>query len=345
MQSESAPVKTARIPALDGWRGIAILLVLLEHYRPQTATADLAPRLNSLGIHGVTIFFVLSGYLITTTLLNEYRASGSISLPAFYIRRLFRLMPAAWCYLALLVTIHWISRQDLLACLFFLRNFIRPVHTCTEHFWSLSIEEQFYLVWPLLLLVTMRRNRRTPFYLAATASVIFAIWKAFDYSQLAGIYSPKYFWTQYHADALLVGCAGALLPWTFTPSKKSRIISMASLIALAFCVIYLRKVIPLYESILIAVCIQATATGHIKIVQKILDAGPLKIIGQASYSIYVFQQPVLFLRTADPLTMVMKWLVAIGFGVFMYAVAESPIRKYGRHLAAQVKNKATLQSS
>src|SRR5271168_2582322 len=93
--SHSQDASTSRIPTLDGWRGVAILLVLCNHILPQS-------NLSFLGVDGVNIFFVLSGYLITTKLREERAQTGRISLISFYRRRFFRLMPSVWLYLAFL---------------------------------------------------------------------------------------------------------------------------------------------------------------------------------------------------------------------------------------------------
>src|SRR5260370_34046992 len=119
-----------RIPTLDGWRGIAILMVTVAHAQEGLfnghAYHDLAWLI--IGLHGVAIFFVLSGYLITTRLLS----ADSIDLKAFYVRRFFRLMPTAWAYLACIGLLAWIMHVDFIgsdavACIFFFRN-IWPVH-------------------------------------------------------------------------------------------------------------------------------------------------------------------------------------------------------------------------
>ena len=143
-----------RIPTLDGWRGIAVLLVLVGHFSGRVNTGELG-WLTLIGLHGVAIFFVLSGFLITTILQREFEATGRVDLRRFYLRRFFRLMPCAWCYLLailgppglLMRTI--VPGRDLLSCVFFWRNYYHDsafADAFTSHFWSLAIEEQFYLV-------------------------------------------------------------------------------------------------------------------------------------------------------------------------------------------------------
>ncbi len=151
-----------RIPTLDGWRAVAILMVLIAHYQEgDLHHCILGQRWLNLGQHGVSIFFVLSGYLITSNLLT----SDKIRLPQFYARRFFRLMPAAWTYLMFLLLLTAFTRMqtiggDIWGCLLFFRNYLGETtsNTCTLHFWSLSLEEQFYLLWPPLLVLIGRRN-------------------------------------------------------------------------------------------------------------------------------------------------------------------------------------------
>lgn len=144
-------VEHRRIPALDGWRAIAILLVIAEDL--QVGTLGRLPF--HTGLHGVTLFFVPSGYLITRRSLSEKERTGTINLPAFYWRRFRRLMPAAWTYLLVLLVLLLVAGRAIpvvgfLSALLFFRNYSDP-RGLTGHFWSLSIEKQFYLIWPFLL--------------------------------------------------------------------------------------------------------------------------------------------------------------------------------------------------
>jgi peptidoglycan/LPS O-acetylase OafA/YrhL len=147
------------LPTLDGWRGVAIIAVLCCHIRwPSTVLLRLAPY----GAMGVHLFFALSGLLITGRLIGEHAASGRIRWANFYIRRAFRILPAALLYLlAVSLTglgfrIIPMDTPQVLASLFFLRNYlIEPTSGgwYTAHFWSLAVEEHFYMLWPLTLSV------------------------------------------------------------------------------------------------------------------------------------------------------------------------------------------------
>jgi peptidoglycan/LPS O-acetylase OafA/YrhL len=145
-----------RIPCIDGLRAISILLVLLAHGRQSLGF----PRLQGIpftGATGVCLFFVISGFLITTLVLDEKERAGCVSLRHFYARRALRIFPAFYCYIAALIVfrhIGWVhfSQASLLSSVTYWRNFYDgPQEWVLGHTWSLSVEEQFYLLWPLLI--------------------------------------------------------------------------------------------------------------------------------------------------------------------------------------------------
>lgn len=150
----------SRVPELDGLRGVAILLVVFAHVTEGVHPARaVLPALDSLGgLVGVHLFFVLSGYLITRILLSERERTGSVDLLAFYKRRLSRLYPS------LLVVALFVASLDpwsALRAVTYSSNWLGGNHGngLLSHSWSLSVEEQFYLAWPALLLLTGRRAR------------------------------------------------------------------------------------------------------------------------------------------------------------------------------------------
>lgn len=212
-----------RIPTLDGWRGIAILLVMLDH-------AALGSRFNSqpwahLGYFGVDIFFVLSGYIITARLLEEREGSSTINLLRFYQRRAFRILPLVLTYLGSLCILSLFRNVDLspsqaLSSLFFFRNYQvagDPAGITTGHFWSLSVEEHFYLMWPLLL---FRFGNRRSLWIALFGAVGCGLWRIYDCAHpngpvgrlLPGVDSGlRMIRTDARLDGLLIGCALAIL--------------------------------------------------------------------------------------------------------------------------------------
>jgi peptidoglycan/LPS O-acetylase OafA/YrhL len=164
-QKLSAPIttvpevlQTSYYPALDGLRGISILIVLLAHFGinkylyPHGLLAD-----STTGVH---IFFVISGFLITTLLLKEKLRNKSISLKYFYLRRILRILPVAYLFLLVLMVLNnifhlHITLLDFIQTACFVKNFPVKSSHYTAHFWSLAVEEQFYLVFPFLLTLSI----------------------------------------------------------------------------------------------------------------------------------------------------------------------------------------------
>src|ERR1700751_4859827 len=146
-----------RIRTLDGWRGLAIVLVTAQH-------AAIWSRFRyriwaNLGSLGVDIFFVVSGYIITLRLLEEMERTSTIDLRSFYCRRAFRMLPLVCAYLLTLtilsasITLPGFHTSEILGSLFFFRNYQVAATGdgfYTMHFWSLAVEEHFYLLWPAL---------------------------------------------------------------------------------------------------------------------------------------------------------------------------------------------------
>ena len=158
-----AGTESSRIPSLDGLRAISIGMVLTAHLAASVTALEHRPLLLYTignGNRGVSVFFVISGFLITSLLLKERELTGKISLRDFYLRRAFRILPPFWVFLACIAVI-WKLRiietswTNLGVALIFLRDYI-PGDWWTGHSWSLSVEEQFYLLWPAILVFLER---------------------------------------------------------------------------------------------------------------------------------------------------------------------------------------------
>jgi peptidoglycan/LPS O-acetylase OafA/YrhL len=147
-------------PGLDGLRGIAILIVVLAHVGLNRYLWQFKFYLvSNTGVH---MFFVLSGFLITTLLLKEKLHTGRISLKHFYIRRALRILPVAYFFLVVLIILNQvyhlkISTADFIASFLFYKNLPMPNEPYTAHFWSLAVEEQFYITFPLLLFLNTNK--------------------------------------------------------------------------------------------------------------------------------------------------------------------------------------------
>ena len=172
------------IPTLDGWRALAIAFVLFSHGYPsleRVGFLELYFR-EPLGIFGVEIFFALSGFLITTKLLQEEEKKGSISLQNFYIRRAFRILPASLMFILFVALLSYIGSVPsvtpgrILSTILFFANYSTAQPTYyLAHFWSLAVEEHFYLIWPAILVACTTRHRLKVAILFALA---FALWRA-----------------------------------------------------------------------------------------------------------------------------------------------------------------------
>lgn len=292
------------VPELDGIRGIAIIAVLIHH--------QLTPFSLKGGFLGVDLFFVLSGFLITGLLLTEFEKTGAISIRNFYMRRALRLGPALALYLigCLAVAYHTaaidLSRQArlIVIALVYATNWRMafgwdPVLDATAIIWSLSIEEQFYLVWPLLFFgcLSLKLSKR---YIASgliLAILGILLYRAFLLN--AGTdFTRLYYGTDTRADALLTGCLLALLPTTIVGLKLMRWLKGASLVSAA-CFLYLLSTANFTDSYLYAggfsavaclvgLVIWVAANSPPQILSAVLRWYPLRWFGHISYGLYLW---------------------------------------------------------
>jgi peptidoglycan/LPS O-acetylase OafA/YrhL len=202
MEAASSERPERRLKGLDALRGIAVLAVVAFH-------VGVAPS----GFLGVDIFFVLSGFLITSLVVGEFRRTGTVRLPQFYVRRALRLYPALLGVVVFVVAVAVVTHdavrdnsQDAVATVLYVANLVH-LHGLLDHAWTLALEEQFYLLWPALLLIALGSRRRIG-YLPAVA-VIAAVLVIDLAEGRAGIAH-----TYVRAMGLPIGCALALAgPW------------------------------------------------------------------------------------------------------------------------------------
>jgi peptidoglycan/LPS O-acetylase OafA/YrhL len=298
---------------------------------------------------GVLIFFALSGYLITTRLLVEYRSNGRISLRDFYLRRAFRILPPGLVYLCILSLLSVLgiaicSGPAIRSALFFYTNYIDvgPNGWRAGHFWSLSVEEHFYLLWPCLLLAFgVRTGWRTAIGLV---SAIF-LWRIADYHQqiLARlIHDPFLQWFQFRtdliADALLWGCCLAFFTLKRGPVVSSVIaVSSAALLALLCADIRLpfpphniSLIMPI-EHLLPAILVGAVVSCPTAPLGRLLELAPMRFIGHLSYSLYIWQQLFLF-GPRVPLLLGMPSAFACAY--LSYRFVEQPCMRMGKRFIA-----------
>lgn len=220
----TAPIQRPRhIPSLDGVRALSVMLVIALHTLQRLSLSRHVPEIYYVlgnGTMGVFIFFVISGYLITTLLLREREKTNTISLRSFYVRRAFRILPPLYLYILFLCVL-WCTGHlqgmnglELITALTFTRNYVPHVGLwALEHLWSLCIEEQFYLFWPaVLVLCVVRRKgaegRKLATRIAIAVIAVEPFIRVFSFRFLPGFHNPGAFHMQ--ADGLMFGALGAL---------------------------------------------------------------------------------------------------------------------------------------
>ncbi len=303
----------------------------------------LAP-LHHLGNFGVRFFFVISGFLITTLLLKEWSKNGKISLKGFYIRRALRIFPAAFTFIgvmALLSALKVIDLKpgDLIHAVSYTMNYKQIRSVWVDHLWSLSVEEQFYLVWPgILVALGARRAFRGAWIVVIVAPLMRACmwywWGATDTAM------TKHF--QSVADALATGC---LLAGYFNRLGGSSLYrqlqrSSASFLSIAIGLVFFGNALYLFRpgyfyvigqtmaNIGTVFCIDWAIRNHESWIGVMLNSRFMILIGTLSYSLYLWQNPF-FLADVDywATTLPLNVLCAIAAAAISYYVIESPFLK------------------
>lgn len=317
-------------PALDGFRAVAVLLVFGYHL-----ALPFAPRGGSIG---VTMFFTLSGFLITSLLLNEHASTGTIGLRGFYRRRLLRLVPAMAVLIAVVGAYAAVSGRSpktvdgLVPVALYVGNWVRAINGfdhlgLLEHTWSLAVEEQFYLLWPLIVLgvAALVSTRWRPVAVLVTAlagSVLSLVWRLqlWDVDDHRASAARLYNGTDTVADQLLLGCALAaglhLLDRRTGVDRTAGsrwpvfLGAVAAPVALTF-LIWVSSFRPggtgqandrLYLTwggaafaLAAAVVIAAGVLAPRSPLSRVLSLGPLVAIGKVSYGIYLWHYPLILL--------------------------------------------------
>jgi peptidoglycan/LPS O-acetylase OafA/YrhL len=339
----SAPVdfrtydKTRYFPALDGLRALCVLLVMFNHVRLPVPSAI-------IGTLGVDIFFVLSGFLITTLMLRETERTGTVSLKGFYTRRFFRIIPV---YLATIVlyfiavhaTHDAVKTAQFDAALPWLLTFFQEYRPDTGnnilgHAWTLGIEEKFYVFWPLLLIILYPFRPRAMLSLAALFLAVLL---------LPHLYARSY-------GGLLVGAALAialssrarwnwLMPLLAVPDGCLCLLVLATY---ALCCLDYRLV--LWFAVAVAWLI-ASLVRRTGLVRTLLESRILVYIGKRSYAIYLIHVLVLdsvsrlsvSVLPANAFVLVMiAYVGSVAFASLMHVLIEQPCINWGKRMSARI---------
>ncbi len=363
MLSFTAPKLPRQIPSLDGLRGTAIALVIFGHAcATHLAPAFLdRPFLTSLGNVGVRLFFVISGFLITTLLLRDIEQHGQIRLRTFYLRRTLRIFPAVFFYIGVIWLLHLAgiidltfklgSRQyvesavpDLIHAITFTQNYNHDYNWYFNHLWSLSVEEQFYLLWPFTLFF-LGAQRGFVVGLIILLVAPFIRGAMFLFGSGPEIALSREF--QAVADALATGCVFALMHNRLSENtayvtfiKRWAIPVAIIFVALGYGIAFVSRPLAYvcggtFANIGMVLLLQNIVRYPDQFVGRICNFKPLAWVGVLSYSLYLWQQPFLYFGSS-------AWICSFPQNIFLafaaaiasYLVIEKPFLRLKEKMGA-----------
>jgi len=337
------------LPALDGLRAVAIGGVMVFHY-------GLLPF--GFAKLGVSLFFVLSGFLITLLMLREHEATGTVSLKRFYARRALRIFPAYYVFLA--VAFGWMAFHGdavpgalVLVSVFYVLNYAQASgsfrQTPVSHCWSLAIEEQFYLLWPFMLRTAWRRQMPVRALIAGVIVAI-CIWRTILAAADVGR-GYYYFAFDTRFDTLLIGCALAVCARDEWTQRAARVVSfgpLAPLVTLGLLV--LAQIMPYdlfrltlgnsVEALLLAVLLVQGLMLHQHALWRWLNWPVVRYLGTISYPLYLYHQlsgPIVD-SLGQPrwaVHLMLQVVLAVALAVTSYHVVEQPFLRLKLRLAAR----------
>ena len=329
-----------RIAGLDGLRALAVVSVVLTHFGA-FAGLDNSPFLPLFhGQTGVRAFFVLSGFLITRLLLQEYEQNGRISYPDFLARRALRIFPLYFLFLVLasllFLTGYWRTNPSgLIYAWLYVYNFAPPAlyDPMLAHTWSLAVEEHFYLLWPLALLLLVPRERALIGFILVTAIASFLSFIILTrWMGIRGFFLER--WTVVAAFSLLVGCLAAVLAHfqgasafvRFCRSNAGCLVAIGLFAVpalVSFVPLLQGRVVPGYtasavQSFGIAVLVLWITSRQDSVAVAALEFTPLRYLGMISYGIYVWQG--FFLATSPARDPQSSWPPSSSLGLVGIAI-------------------------
>jgi peptidoglycan/LPS O-acetylase OafA/YrhL len=332
-----------KIPSLDGLRAISIFLVLIGHLSGTRYFPHLPAFVSYYSNFGVRVFFVISGFLITWLLLQEYAANGTISLKSFYVRRALRILPAAYLYIACVVLFSAAGVGHLSAATLYVSNYDYGRPWLLGHLWSLSVEEQFYMLWPAVLLLFFARRKAIVIAAICAAPIL----RIAYFVGLGQNFGPDYLGYSFPtcADALASGCLLAIIYGSITRYTerlyRSRWFTLVTVttILLPFTADYVS--FRGYNTLgITAVNLGIALCIHNAIEKRyaILNLRTVVWIGVLSYSLYLWQEPFLnrqssWLLASFPLNII----AAVTCAIASYYVVERPMLRLRVRLSGSVQ--------
>lgn len=344
--------KRKYIKEIDGLRALAVIMVLAYHLKMPFAKS---------GLLGVTVFFVISGYLITGILINEIEESGGVDLKNFWLRRIRRLLPAVLSMAVVMIFVSAVVNRvvftkgcnDLLSAVFGYNNWWQIFRKVSyfenagapspfTHCWSLAIETQFYLIYPILLILLSKVRNRGKVFAAVTAAlaVISVVLMGVLYSP-DGDPSRVYYGTDTRAFSLLIGALAAIqkeyhiIKITLRGKLWAVIGSVSVLILIGMMMFISSYSSFLYYggqaivSVLAAFVVYAVTVSRSPL-NIILGSGILKWIGDRSYSIYLWHYPIIVLMSGGKRAawwiVILEVVLSVGLAELSYRFIETPVR-------------------
>ena len=266
---------------------------------------------------GVQLFFVISGYIITTLLLKEETREGKFGIPAFYARRSFRILPPLLAYYAAALLLTSVDRLDVAKSALFTCNFT-DCGWFVAHTWSLAVEEQYYLAWPLLLTVVPRRAS----FLGVAIALLLAAYLLLPH--------------QWHSNWISFSCIAAGALYATSEPVRTFIARHASLplwtaATMLFTVLPMGTKVAVLTPLLIPFIL--FGARNVPLVSRLLQSVPLNAIGLCSYSLYLWQQA--FLGSSGSLPLVLLPIVVTA----SYFLIEKPFARLGHKVSEQISRR------
>jgi peptidoglycan/LPS O-acetylase OafA/YrhL len=341
------------VPSLDGLRAIAIILVLLTHANFQ---------LGGNGILGVDVFFALSGFLITTLLIEENQKQNKISLKAFYIRRTFRLFPALYTMLTFVLIYALIFRNgddltfiitEIISSLLYLNNISWSWGWGGEggmliHTWTLAVEEQFYLIWPWILILGLSLKSKKTLIIGLTIFITLTI------SLKISKNLPDLGFSLIH-ETIFLGCLAAILRQSI--GAKIKIPDFVSMALILFIIVigimpikwYMELVYAGGRSIvsfITAIVIISVVDNQSGFTARLLSISPMVWIGKISYSLYIWHVLIFKLfyyhSTLPPsVSFMLKFVVTFIVAGLSWFLIEKKASYFGRAISYKLIDKNT----